>query len=471
MSAHEEVLALLSAAVVWTDGRGRIQGCNGAFSRLTGVPAEVLLGRSLAEALPVADGAEHPSARASRGELCGRAHAIAASRLLDIEWCASPDRMDLLVYLIQEELEASRRGEERFRLAIEAAPNAMIMIDRGGRIVLANARAEKLFGYARAELLGASIEMLVPHRFRPGHPALRRGFDDRPMPRPMGAGRDLFALRKDGTEVPVEIGLNPIGATEGLVLASIIDITERKRVELEIRERARLEAAQRELETFSYSVAHDLRAPLRHINGFIDMLRKSSAGRLDARGQDLLDKVSNASRKLGGLIDELLEFSRTARADLRKERVNLGEIAREVVGEFSAETKGREVEWKIGELPEALCDPAMMKLVFSNLIGNAVKFTKGRSPAVIELGTAPAPPGELVVFVRDNGAGFDMRFADKLFGIFQRLHRMEDFEGTGIGLANVRRIIAKHGGRTWGEGETGKGAVFYFSLPDKGEMP
>lgn len=195
------------------------------------------------------------------------------------------------------------------------------------------------------------------------------------------------------------------------------------------------------------------------------MLRKSSAGRLDERSAGLLDKVSASARKLGALIDELLEFSRTARTDLRKQKVALGAVVEEVISDYAPEIKGRRVEWRVGRLPEAVCDPAMIKQVFANLIGNALKFSRGRDPALIEIGAAPGSPEEAVLFVRDNGAGFDMRFVDKLFGVFQRLHRMEDFEGTGIGLANVRRIVVKHGGRTWAEGEVGKGAVFYFTLP------
>ncbi|MDP3543157.1 MAG: PAS domain S-box protein [Elusimicrobiota bacterium] len=357
------------------------------------------------------------------------------------------------------------KSDERFRLAVEASPSAMIMVDRAGVIVMVNTQTEKLFGYSRGELLGQKIELLVPPRFRAAHPAHRAGFHAAPRARPMGAGRDLHGLRKDGSEIPVEIGLTPIEASEGLVLASVIDITERKRAEGQARESARLEAAQTELETFSYSVAHDLRAPLRHIDGFIQMLRKNLAGKLDERGAELMDKISHSAKRLGTLIDEFLAFSRTARTDLVKTRVALSDVAAEVIAEFKPDLKGRKVTWNVAPLPEAVCDAAMIKLVFFNLIGNALKFTRGRSPAAIEIAVVPGEPGETVVCVGDNGVGFDMRFADKLFGVFQRLHRMEEFEGTGIGLANVRRIIAKHGGRTWAKGEVGRGAAFYFALP------
>ncbi len=475
LSRMEVALGLLPDAVVWTDKSGRIRWCNGAFDRILSISHIEILGADFAQALPLA-GADHPAARAARGEHDGEGRYTYRSRLLDCHWKSTRwEEEDVHVFLIRdltesqrtlEELAAVKKAEERFRLAMEAAPNAMAMVDRTGKIILVNSQLEKLFGYGRAELLGQRIEILVPARFREAHPGHRAGFHADPRTRAMGAGRDLFGLRKDGVEVPVEIGLNPIEATEGLVLASIIDITERKKNEEQARETARLESAQKELESFSYSVAHDLRAPLRHIDGFIQMLRKNTAGKLDARGVELMDKISHSAKRLGALIDEFLAFSKTARTDLQKRPVALGGVVAEVIAESKPELKGRKVQWRVSSLPEAVCDAVMIKLVFVNLIGNALKFTRGRSPAVIEIGPAPGEPGEIVIRVRDNGVGFDMRFADKLFGVFQRLHRMEDFEGTGIGLANVRRIVAKHGGRTWAEGEIDKGAAFYFSLPE-----
>lgn len=227
----------------------------------------------------------------------------------------------------------------------------------------------------------------------------------------------------------------------------------------------KLEISNKELEAFSYSVSHDLRSPLRHIIGFIHLLQQSSTGCLDEDGKRYLDIISQASKHMGQLIDDLLMFSRMGRAEMRLSPVSLGQLVQAVQADFKADCVNRNIAWKIGSLPEVLADPAMLRLALTNLISNAVKYTMKQEKAQIEIGTIAQTSGEVVVFVRDNGVGFDMRYADKLFGVFQRLHREEDFEGTGIGLANVRRIINRHGGRTWAEGVVDQGAVFYFSLP------
>lgn len=220
-----------------------------------------------------------------------------------------------------------------------------------------------------------------------------------------------------------------------------------------------------ELEAFSYSVAHDLRAPLRHINGFVDLIQKRSKESIPQESRRYLDMVAESSRKMGVMIDDLLSFSRMSRAEIKLKRTKLAEIAREVISDLAPEQQGRAVEWKVGDLPEVECDPAMIRMVLANLIGNALKFTRGKQPALIEIGSRKDAPKNATIFVRDNGAGFDMEYASKLFGVFQRLHGQHEFEGTGIGLANVKRIINRHDGEVWAEGEVDKGAAFYFSLP------
>jgi len=251
------------------------------------------------------------------------------------------------------------------------------------------------------------------------------------------------------------------------------DITERKLAQEKIEKlnenlqlyARQLEESNKELEAFSYSVSHDLRAPLRHIDGFVKMLVKQSGPQLDDRGKRYLDIIADSAQRMGALIDDLLVFSRMSRAELRCSRVSTDSLVHEAVEGLQIEINGRQISWKIDALPEVDADPAMLQQVWVNLISNAVKYTRPRDSARIEIGCEDSGNGEYIFFVHDNGVGFDMQYAHKLFGVFQRLHRAEEFEGTGIGLANVSRIVHRHGGRVWAEGKPDAGATFYFSLP------
>ena len=227
---------------------------------------------------------------------------------------------------------------------------------------------------------------------------------------------------------------------------------------------AELEASNRELEAFSYSVSHDLRAPVRHIDGFADLLRRQSASGLNDKALHYVETISESAKHMGELIDDLLSFSRMGRSEMQQTSVSLDRIVADARATLSAELAGREIVWSISPFPEVPGDPAMLHLAFTNLLSNAVKYTRGRTPARITI-AADENEDEVVLFVQDNGAGFDMAYKDKLFGVFQRLHAAEEFEGTGIGLANVRRIIQRHGGRVWAEGHLGQGATFFVALP------
>jgi len=525
--------------------------------------------------------------------------------------------------------------EKRFQNLLEAAPDAIIIVNGDGLIQIVNAQTEKMFGYSRGELVGMPVEILVPHGAHSKHAKHRESYSHAPRPRSMGAGLNLHGRRKDGSEFPVEISLSPLETAEGtLISSSVRDVTERKQFELKLREseqrfraliegikdyaivgldpdgvvsswnpgaerikgyssaeivgrhfscfysktdlaenkphqllqratrdgvveqegwRVRKDGSQfwadvvitalrdeagklvgfakitrdvterrnleqelrnaneflehrvsdrtselaeanaklhsrqeeisalnasleqrveerttellrtnNELESFSYSVSHDLRAPLRHIDGFARILKEEFAAELPPDGHRYLDRILDAATHMGHLVDDLLNLARIGRKELIRQKVMIADLVRQAVAEMRLEQE-RVVDWRVTALPELDCDPGLAKLIFINLLSNAAKFTRKRSTAVIEVGSIEVN-GVAAIFIRDNGVGFDPQYADKLFGVFQRLHRQEDFEGTGIGLATVQRIVHRHGGRIWAESSVGQGATFFFTL-------
>ena len=348
-----------------------------------------------------------------------------------------------------------------FVALLEAAPDAMVCIAADGRVVLVNAEAERLFGYQREELIGQPVEILVPDAARAVHPEHRAGYLADPRHRPMGAGLSLAGRRRDASTFPAEISLSAIDTDEGiLVAAAIRDVTAQLRMK-------DLERSSQSLESFTYSVSHDLRAPLRALNGYSELLLEEYGGVLGEEGRGYAERIVAVSEQMGQLIDYLLQLSRLSRAELHLQPVDLGGEAARIAEELQRREPRRHVCFAIEKPVQALADRRLIRTVLENLLDNAWKFTSGRDDASIEFGTAPSGDAAVCCYVRDNGAGFDPAYAGKLFQPFQRLHAARDFPGTGTGLASVRQIVERHGGRVWAEGAVGAGATFYFTLDGK----
>jgi PAS domain S-box-containing protein len=366
---------------------------------------------------------------------------------------------------------------------VRGSDDAIVGKTLDGIITSWNPAAERIFGYSADEVIGQSITVIVP--------VDRRGEEADVLARlRRGETIDHFEtvrIAKDGRAVDISLTVSPIRDAGGRIIgASKIarDITEAKRAdaarqaaEAEVRRlneelekrvtsrTAELLAVNAELEAFCYSVAHDLRSPLRHMTSFITLLERRAAATLDNQARRYVRIVGESARRLSSLIEDLLEFSRAGRSELRRVSVNLDDVVKQVLSTLGPESEGRRIAWDIASLPTVVGDPTMLSSVFTNLLGNALKFTRPRLDTFITIGAIASRADDVVVFVRDNGVGFDMRYVDRLFGLFQRLHHDDEFEGTGIGLAMARRILHRHEGRIWAESELGEGATFFVSLP------
>lgn len=364
-----------------------------------------------------------------------------------------------------------RQAEERFRSLLGSAPDAMVITDRSGRIVMVNARTTELFGYEESELLGEEVERLIPKRFRGRHPAHRESYYEDPQVRPMGIGLDLYGLRRDGSQFPVEISLSPIRTDQGLlVTAAIRDVTERREAELELERRAReLARSNAELEQFAYVASHDLQEPLRMVGSYTQLLARRYKGRLDESADEFINYAVDGVTRMQGLINDLLAYSRVGTRGKPFVDVDLGLVLDKALGNLGAAIEAEKAEVDREPLPTVVGDPTQMLQLFQNLIANAIKFHGEEAPHV-RVSATREDHGWVISFA-DRGIGIEPEYLDRIFVIFQRLHGRGEYPGTGIGLAICKKIVERHGGRIWVESEVGKGSTFCFSIPDSPARP
>jgi PAS domain S-box-containing protein len=462
-------------AIVLVNKEGRIAYINSQTEKLFGYGRTELIGQSVETLIPGRYQKHHPNFRESFFE-APSVRSMGAGRELfavrkdktefPIEIGLNPlvtvDGTLVLASII--DITERKKAEERFRLVVESAPNAMVLVNAEGVITLVNTQTERLFGYDRRDLIGKKIEILIPKRFSVDHPGHRGFFFENAQVRAMGMGRDLFALRHDGTEIQVEIGLNPIETTEGhMVLASIIDITERKIQEKSLKKQMELEIKNKELEQFAYLASHDLQEPLRTVANYVQIFEEDYTDKLEGNAVRYLKSIKNATDRMSVLIRSLLEYSRLTK-NSQLTLVDCKKLVSEVVSDLDSIIKTNRAKINISEMPTIPVYVTELRQVFQNLITNAIKFQRKNVAPVIDI-EAVELTDKVQFTIRDNGIGIPAQYFERIFVMFQKLHSNQEYPGYGIGLANCKKIIELHGGEIWVESEVNKGTTFYFTIP------
>jgi PAS domain S-box-containing protein len=486
INTPEQLAAIIDAAptaLIAVDQEGSIVLVNAQAERLFAYSRDELLGETIDILLPFRFRAAHPGLRASfmnepMARPMGEGRDLFGLRKdgleFPIEIGLNPisTQAGTIVVSAIVDITERKRLEARFRATIEAAPIAMVMIDESGRILLVNAELERVFGYAREELLDREIEVLIPARLRSSHPHLRDQFFGSPEARRMGVGRTLFGLRKDGSDFPVEIGLNPVDTDEGqFVLAAIMDVTEqRERAEAALRQaNEALMRSNLELNRFASVASHDLQTPLRNVASFVQLLQSTYQDQLDARANDWIRRIVESVKQLQALIRDLLEYSRIDSQIHPFERVPLDEVFEHVISLLGAPELESGAEITSGKLPTVMGDRSQLVQLLLNLIDNGLKYS-GAEATRIHVSCERRSDEEWLFAVHDNGIGIAEGHQEQIFEIFTRLQDQRQYPGSGIGLAICRRVVDRHGGRIWVESDLGQGSVFYFTIPQSREI-
>ena len=482
--ASEEIVRLAVEAcpngMIMTDANGKILLVNTEVERLFGYSRKELLGQSIDILVPAAIRAQHCGHRAGfvarpEARLMGVGRDLFGVRKngtqIPVEIGLNPIQTGdgLMILSAITDITERKLSDERFRLVVEACPSGMIMIDADGKIVLINAEAERLFGYAREELFGRSIDILVPAMARPGHAKLRKEFVAAPEARRMGIGRDLYGARKNGTQIPIEIGLNPIQTSDGLmILSAITDISERKRATEDLAKRSeQLERSNADLGQFAHVASHDLQEPLRMVSSYTSLLAEHYKDRTDEKAEKCIRYVLDGANRMQQLIQDLLSYSRVDSQAELPVLINSEIVVRTALINLKVAIEESHAEIDFDELPTVQADAVQLTQVFQNLIGNALKFY-GERPPHIRIG-AKLSDDRWVFEIEDNGIGIEKEYAERVFHMFQRLNERGRYEGSGIGLAIVKKIVERHSGRVWFESKPKIGTTFYFTIPANGK--